>query len=98
MIEEGYERSTGLSIVRRFKQLDPTAVPGVLCANHGPFTWGTTPSKAVYHSAVVEECAKMAMWTLSLDPSTPPLRRTLLDKHYKRKHGPGAYYGQGEPT
>jgi L-ribulose-5-phosphate 4-epimerase len=97
-IMDGYEVAIGRSIVKRFRQLDPTAIPGVLCANHGPFTWGTTPSKAVYHSAVLEECAKMAMWTLALSPATPPLDRALLDRHYMRKHGPGAYYGQGGTT
>jgi len=96
-IAGGYEKATGLSIVRRFRFLDPVAVPGTLCANHGPFTWGITPSKAVYHSAVLEECARMAMWTFAINPETPPLRKALLDKHYSRKHGPGAYYGQGEP-
>lgn len=99
-IAAGYEVATGESIVRVFKQskppLDPLAVPAVLCANHGPFTWGETPAKAVYHATVLEECAKMAMWTLSVSPDTPPLRKALLDKHYLRKHGDDAYYGQGK--
>lgn len=99
-IESGYEVSTGESIVRAFRDatppLDPVAVPAVLCANHGPFTWGRTPAKAVYHAAVLEECAKMAMWTLAVRPDTPPLRKALLDKHYLRKHGKDAYYGQGK--
>ncbi len=101
-IAAGYEVATGESIVRVFENgdspadspIDPLAVPAVLCANHGPFTWGETPSKAVYHAAVLEECAKMATWTLAVSPDTPPLRRALLDKHYLRKHGEDAYYGQ----
>ena len=95
-IAAGYERSTGCSIVRRFETLDPVAVPAVLCANHGPFTWGATAKKAVYHSAVLEECARMAMWTVGLRPDVPPIPSALLDKHYLRKHGPDAYYGQGD--
>lgn len=93
-IESGYERATGESIVRRFEGLDPLAIPAVLCANHGPFAWGTTPAKAVYHNVVLEECAKIALWTLQLNPGSPPIKKALLDKHYLRKHGPGAYYGQ----
>ena len=94
-IASGYEVATGESIVRRFKNLGPLAVPGVLSANHGPFTWGETPAKAVYHAVVLEECAKMARWTFELRPQAGPIQRALLDKHYLRKHGPGAYYGQG---
>ena len=101
-IAAGYEVATGKSIVSAFggnekeggPPIDPLAVPAVLCANHGPFTWGKTPAKAVYHGAVLEECAKMAMWTLAVSPGTPPLRKALLDKHYLRKHGKDAYYGQ----
>jgi L-ribulose-5-phosphate 4-epimerase len=95
-IAGGYEKATGTTIVTRFADLNPVAVPGVLCANHGPFTWGATAGKAVYHSAVLEECAKMAMWTFYIAPEMPPIRSALLDKHYLRKHGPGAYYGQGD--
>jgi L-ribulose-5-phosphate 4-epimerase len=95
-IAGGYERATGSTIVRRMAGIDPVAVAGILCANHGPFTWGATPEKAVYHSAVLEECAKMALWTISLAADAQPISRALLDKHYLRKHGPGAYYGQGD--
>jgi L-ribulose-5-phosphate 4-epimerase len=95
-IEGGYELATGESIVRRFRNLGPLAIPAVLCANHGPFTWGETPRKAVYHAVVLEECAKMARWTFELRPKAGPISRALLDKHYLRKHGPGAYYGQGK--
>ena len=94
-IAGGYERATGESIVKRFKNLGPLAVPAVLCANHGPFTWGETPGRAVYHAVVLEECAKMARHTFALSPGQPPISKALLDKHYFRKHGPGAYYGQG---
>jgi len=91
----GYERATGESGGRAFEGRDHVAVPGVLCANHGPFTWGATPAKAVYNAVVLEECARMALWTLSVSPEQPPISKALLDKHYLRKHGPGAYYGQG---
>jgi L-ribulose-5-phosphate 4-epimerase len=66
-----------------------------LVACHGPFTWGDTPEKAVYHSLMLEEIAKMALMTLQVNPSTPRLDKALIDKHYLRKHGPDAYYGQG---
>lgn len=94
-IASGYEVATGESIVRRFKNLGPLAVPAVLCANHGPFTWGETAAKAVYHAVVLEECAKMARRTFELRAEAGPIPRALLDKHYLRKHGPDAYYGQG---
>jgi len=94
-IEGGYELATGESIVKRFRDLAPLDVPGVLCANHGPFTWGDSAGRAVYHAVVLEECAKMARWTCALSPEQPPISKALLDKHYFRKHGPGAYYGQG---
>ncbi|MHC5054156.1 MAG: L-ribulose-5-phosphate 4-epimerase AraD [Planctomycetota bacterium] len=96
-IAGGYELATGESIVREFakRELKPLEVPGALCANHGPFAWGVSAGKAVYHGAVLEECAKMAMWTFALSPEQPPISKALLGKHYLRKHGPGAYYGQG---
>ncbi len=91
-----YEKSTGLVIDELFleRKLDPVAVPGALCRCHGPFAWGKDPAQAVYHASVLEECAKMAMWTLRLNPEAQPVPQYLLDKHYFRKHGPGAYYGQ----
>ena len=91
--EGEYEKETGEAIVRRFRGLDPTCVPGVLVKSHGPFTWGKDAAKAVYHSAVLEETAKMAWLTLQLNPeaSCSPF---LELKHYLRKHGPGATYGQ----
>jgi L-ribulose-5-phosphate 4-epimerase len=65
-----------------------------LVACHGPFTWGKTPEKAVYNAVVAEELAKMALWTIAVDPKTTRLKKTLINKHYQRKHGGNAYYGQ----
>lgn len=70
-------------------------LPAVLCASHGPFTWGKTAAEAVYHAAVLEEVAKMGILTLMLDPNAEPAPRHVLEKHFLRKHGPNAYYGQG---
>ena len=94
--EEGYEESTGKGIVETLQQqgLDPVAVPGVLCRNHGPFTWGKNAAQAVYHAAVLEEMAKMALLTRQVNPSAAPAPQYVQDKHYLRKHGPNAYYGQ----
>lgn len=94
--EEDYEANTGKVIIETFAQraLDPVAVPGVLCACHGPFTWGKTAGEAVYHAAVLEEIAKMALFTLTIDPAAQAAPQHILDKHYLRKHGPNAYYGQ----
>ena len=66
----------------------------VLVAGHGPFTWGDSPEKALHHSQILEELAKMAFLTLQINPAITPLKKTLIDKHYLRKHGPDAYYGQ----
>jgi L-ribulose-5-phosphate 4-epimerase len=88
-----YEEETGKVIVETFKGLDPNAVPAVLVSGHGPFTWGTNASNAVHNAVVLEEVAKMAHHTVSLN-KVKPLDQFLLNKHYYRKHGPGAYYGQ----
>ena len=88
-----YEKETGLAIVRRFEGLDPAATPGVLVRNHGPFTWGKDAPTAVYNSVVLEEVAKMAAITLSLNPSAD-CPADLQEIHYQRKHGPKATYGQ----
>jgi L-ribulose-5-phosphate 4-epimerase len=88
-----YEEETGKVIVETFKGLDPNAVPAILVSGHGPFTWGTSASNAVHNAVVLEEVAKMAHHTLSLK-SVKALDQYLLNKHYYRKHGPGAYYGQ----
>ncbi len=94
-VQEAYEKNTGRVIVETVKEMgrEPLAVPGVLVRNHGPFTWGKDPEEAVYHSVVLEEIAEMAWKTLQLNPAAalPPY---ILEKHYQRKHGPCAYYGQ----
>lgn len=94
-IQGDYEKETGLVIVERFKDLSPDDVPGVLVFSHGPFTWGTDPANAVHNAVVMEECAMMAWHNLALSGNTiRPMQRSLLDKHYLRKHGANAYYGQ----
>ncbi|MEA4888975.1 MAG: L-ribulose-5-phosphate 4-epimerase [Clostridiaceae bacterium] len=95
-IETDYEGHTGRVIVETFRQrqLNPDAIPGVLVAGHGPFTWGGDALEAVYHAVVLEECAMMALQTRLLNPDQPAISQNLLDKHYLRKHGSGAYYGQ----
>jgi L-ribulose-5-phosphate 4-epimerase len=93
-IESDYELNTGKVIVRRFKDLEPLQMPAVLVANHGPFTWGITPTKAVESAVVLEEVAKMALGTITVNPKQKQISKTLLDKHYLRKHGKNAYYGQ----
>ena len=93
---EDYERNTGLVIVETFRQreLDPVHVPGAICRNHGPFTWGKDAAQAVYHAVVLEEVAKMAVYTTQIAPDAQPAPQYVLDKHFLRKHGPNAYYGQ----
>ena len=93
---EEYEKQTGLVIVETFRerQIDPSAVPAVLCHSHGPFAWGENPAQALYHAAVLEEVAKMALLTRQVNPDVRPAPRRILDKHYFRKHGANAYYGQ----
>ena len=96
-VDGNYELNTGKVIVETFKErnLDPAAVPGIICRCHGPFTWGKDAAKAVYHAVVLEEMAKMAMYTITIDPKAETAPQYVLDKHYSRKHGPNAYYGQG---
>ena len=91
-----YERETGRVVVETFKErgIDADDVPAALVRSHGPFTWGKTPAKAVENAVVLEELAFMAWHDLALDPGIPDMPRALLDKHYLRKHGAGAYYGQ----
>ena len=95
-IDEDYEKNTGKVIIETFTErgIDPVHVPGVLCASHGPFTWGKDAAQAVYHAVVLEEVAKMAILTLTIDPNAHPAPQHVLDKHFMRKHGPNAYYGQ----
>ncbi len=96
-IEDAYELNTGEVIVEGFSErgIDPAAVPGCLVRNHGPFSWGKDVSDAAYHAVVLEEVAKMATRTEMLAPNVEPAPSYLLNKHYQRKHGPNAYYGQG---
>ncbi len=89
-----YELQTGRVIVSRFTGRDPMEAPGVLVAGHGPFTWGRTATEAAHHAVILEELAQMALLTLALAPSAAPISQALLDKHFFRKHGPKAYYGQ----
>lgn len=93
-IESEYEKNTGKVIVERFSKLKPADVPGVLVNHHGPFAWGKDAPEAVHNAAVLEEVAKMAFNTVLLAPGIPPVNPALLDRHFLRKHGSGAYYGQ----
>jgi L-ribulose-5-phosphate 4-epimerase len=93
-IKGDYEANTGKVIVERFAKVDPLAFPGVLVAGHGPFTWGKTPGTAVDSAVVLEFLARMASETLKINPRTKGIPQVLLDKHFLRKHGDGAYYGQ----
>jgi L-ribulose-5-phosphate 4-epimerase len=89
-----YELNTGKVIVERFKNLVYKDIPAVFAVNHGPFTWGRSPEEAVHNSVVLEEVAKMALMTRGLSPNVKPISSDLLDKHFLRKHGKNAYYGQ----
>jgi L-ribulose-5-phosphate 4-epimerase len=93
-IEGEYEKETGAVIAERFKVLDANAIPAVLVQSHGPFAWGKSPAKAVENAVVLEELAYMAWHNLALDSGLPTMQQELLDKHYLRKHGANAYYGQ----
>ena len=93
-IREAYEENTGHVIVETFKNLDPLHHPAVLVASHGPFTWGKDVHDAVHNAAVLEFVARLAGETLRLNPKLKPMQPALLDKHFLRKHGPKAYYGQ----
>jgi L-ribulose-5-phosphate 4-epimerase len=93
-ISSAYEENTGHSIVRTFKNIDPSEIPAVLVANHAPFTWGATPSEATQNSVILESVAKLAHLTIQIHDEALPAGRTLHDKHFLRKHGSNAYYGQ----
>jgi L-ribulose-5-phosphate 4-epimerase len=93
-IDAGYELNTGHLIVRTFAGLEPLHNPAVLVAGHAPFCWGTTPAEAAHIAVVLEEIAAMALNALSINPQAAVLPRRVHDKHFSRKHGPGAYYGQ----
>lgn len=89
-----YEKETGTVIIEAFKNIDPMSIPAVLVKSHGPFTWGTSADDAVHNAVVLEEAAFMAYHALTLNKGLPSMDKTLLDKHYLRKHGANAYYGQ----
>ena len=93
-IAGAYELETGNVIVETFTGKHPDQIPAVLVHSHGPFTWGKDPAEAVHHSVVLEELACMAFHTEALNPKVKPMQQELLDKHYLRKHGKNAYYGQ----
>lgn len=91
-----YELNTGTAILRAFRGKNPDALPGVLVANHGPFAWGKNATTAAHNAVVLESLARMAFFTTTLNPAAGPISTTLHDKHYLRKHGRSAYYGQAE--
>ena len=95
-VGEDYERSIGVSILQQFKDRDALECPGALVANHAPFTWGKTVADAVEHARVLEEVARLAFHTVALRPDQTPVSEHLLDKHFLRKHGDHAYYGQSQ--
>lgn len=92
-IKGNYEMETGNVIIERFREMDPLHTPAVLVKNHGPFTWGTDPFQAVENAVVLEQVAKMAAVSYAINPSLE-MNPQLIEKHFGRKHGPGAYYGQ----
>ena len=95
-IEADYEIETGKIIIRRFEKIDPLQMPAVLVANHGPFTWGKDPASAVESAVVLEQVASMALGTVTINHEQQSISQILLDKHYLRKHGKDAYYGQSK--
>ena len=95
-IVSDYERNTGHAIVRRFAELDPAEAPGVLVAGHGPFCWGATAGEAAHHAVILEYIAQMAYSSVTLNAAAGPLHPTHADKHFLRKHGSAAYYGQAK--
>ncbi|SNS47662.1 L-ribulose 5-phosphate 4-epimerase [Anaerovirgula multivorans] len=93
-IEAHYEKETAALIIETFREIDPSYIPGVLVCNHGPFAWGKDAKEAVHNAVVLEKIAEMAYHTVSLNDKTPIIDDVLLDKHFLRKHGINAYYGQ----
>lgn len=93
-IKGEYEKETGTVIIERFGGIDPMSIPAVLVKSHGPFTWGTTAAEAVHNAVVLEEAAFMNYHAVTLNPDISHMQQELLDKHYLRKHGVNAYYGQ----
>lgn len=97
-IRKDYELNTGMVIVRRMRDIDPMMMPAVLVAGHAPFCWGASAAEAAHTAWMLEEVAQMALATVALNPGVKPLDPVLLDKHFLRKHGTSAYYGQKEAT
>ncbi len=97
-IQGEYEKETGLVIKKTFQGKDPNAIPAVLVHSHGPFAWGIDPENAVHNAVVLEEVAFMSFQALMLEPGIPAMQQELLDKHYLRKHGVNAYYGQAKKS
>lgn len=95
-IEEAYEENTGNVIVETIADGDAMAIPGILVKNHGPFAWGKSPANSVYNAVVLDKVAELAYKTMTLNPRVERVGQYLLDKHYYRKHGANAYYGQGD--
>ena len=93
-IDDGYERNTGTVLIEAIGERGPAQIPGALVRGHAPFTWGPTLARAVENAVTLEEVAHMAFLTTTLEPSAPPLDVAVRNKHYGRKHGPNAYYGQ----
>ncbi len=93
-IRKDYEANTGYAIVQRFARLDPLRAPAVLVAGHAPFCWGKTPAEAAHVAVIIEEIAAVAFQTIAANPKARAISRHLHDKHFLRKHGTGAYYGQ----
>lgn len=91
---DNYETNTGKVIAEAFKLIEPEAIPGVVVANHGPFAWGKDAAEAVHNAVVLEEVARMAILMKTINPDSSPINTYILDKHYNRKHGANAYYGQ----
>src|SRR5215471_12400 len=96
-IDSDYEANTGHVIVETFEMRDPLSCPAVLVANHGPFSWGKNVEEAVHNAVVLEHVTRMANETLRISPAAKPMQEALMNKHFFRKHGPGAYYGQKRP-
>ncbi|MGB9286090.1 MAG: L-ribulose-5-phosphate 4-epimerase [Candidatus Sulfotelmatobacter sp.] len=97
-IEEEYEKNTGQALVRVLGSTGPMATPGALVAKHGPFAWGEDAAAAAHNAVILEAIARMAYFTLGINPATEPVKRALHDKHHLRKHGKNAYYGQSKET
>jgi len=97
-IQTDYEANTGKVIVERFARIEPMKVPAVLVADHGPFVWGPSPGQAVHNAVILEHLAELGLKTVAIEPYPKSISRELLDKHYYRKHGPGAYYGQNQQS